>query len=835
MRLPSRYIWILACCLAGLPALAQTVVSDPPPESIFNIDLDYNAPDTTTVPSSDIGPVPTARWQSSRNTIAPEYAGGWTVYEGDLHAHSRGHGDNDPNINRTTVNVSAWFFGYDFFSITNHTTSWRDYDGKAPLCGGFFKGLSDSTFVFNQGQSGASRADMSVFKGIENYLGPNNESHFSVFNNLFRFNNSSLDDWHDEIIEKYHDNPIYSTHVQLNHLNSPGPMQFQLPSASDPTRRRIVRDATELVEYFSADARNDFFEILRRGFRVSPVSNMDGHSKFRPANAEKNPDGTWKEPYLEQPGIPIELWSENHEPKRTGILLPANQQLTYYNLLEAMRARRTLRTSVVGASGFFTVNGRPMGSEFALQPGENQLDFTVWATTKDGFRGAGNEWQSLEVWSPFQPDDPLLEISYNDPSLVSLKQTFSLPASESIYVIRLQQARSPRSEVILAPIWITNPVPRDGSLLSRPDGQLYVVAGGAPFLFASHAEAQALGYDLSQVRPDTTGFYNHAFGSRLRDGALLRFGGSDARYVAAGGGLFWATGGTSWEAYKSAAEKSESDVVVLPRGYMPQSVRGPRDGTLVREEGKTAIWVYQGGGRFWATGSSSWESYSQAMGAPSVQLIPSGSLSAFIVDANGQDQYRLREDVQPSDGTLVREVGKTAIWVYQGGGRFWATGSSSWDSYSQATGLTNVRPIPFGSLSAYLVDVNGVDQYRRREDTRPRDGTLVREVNSTQTWVYQGGGSFLFPNATELSLWPDPQTVRYVPEGSLSALLMGDANYQDYYQVRDDLPADGTLLRERTGTQVYQVVNQRKSPVSGHDPAQVKLVPDGSSDRVPNG
>ncbi|WP_395817509.1 hypothetical protein [Archangium minus] len=41
--------------------------------------------------------------------------------------------------------------------------------------------------------------------------------------------------------------------------------------------------------------------------------------------------------------------------------------------------------------------------------------------------------------------------------------------------------------------------------------------------------------------------------------------------------------------------------------------------------------------------------------------------------------------------------------------------------------------------------------------------------------------------------------------------------------------------QERTGTQVYRVMNQRKYPVTDHDPAQVKLVPNESINRVPNG
>jgi hypothetical protein len=383
-------------------------------------------------------------------------------------------------------------------------------------------------------------------------------------------------------------------------------------------------------------------------------------------------------------------------------------------------------------------------------------------------------------------------------------------------------------------------VPCDGTLLRGPEGGLYVMAGGAPFLFVNDAEAQALGYNLANVVPDNERLYEATFGSLVRNGTLYRFGGSDARFVVAGSGLFWAPSSASWEAYKTAVGKTEAHVVVMPRRLMQTSVPTPRDGTVVREVGKDAIWVYRGGGRFWATSWDAWTSYAAEPGVTdtTIQPIPFGALSAMIVNANGVDEYRLRNELTPGDGTLVREVGKPAVWVYQGGGRFWAPSSAALDAYRATSSTPAIHPIPLGSLSAYLAaDANYQDSYRLREDTRPRDGTLVREMNSTQTWVYQGGGSFLFPSDTEFSLWPGPKDVRAVPAGSLSALLVGEpsANYQDQYRVRDDLPADGTLLRERTGTQVYQVTGQQKFPASGYDPAQVKVVPDSSVQRVPNG
>ncbi|WP_143177470.1 hypothetical protein [Cystobacter ferrugineus] len=395
---------------------------------------------------------------------------------------------------------------------------------------------------------------------------------------------------------------------------------------------------------------------------------------------------------------------------------------------------------------------------------------------------------------------------------------------------------SPKTRCFLPNADRTSVGPCDGTLLRRTDGRLYVIAGGAPFLFANDAEAQSLGYDLSKVQVDNEGFHAFAANWRLRDGTLVRFGGSDARYVAVGGGLFWAPDPTSWDDYLNAVGKSDANVMRLPRAYMPKSTPAPTVGTAVNELGKNALWVYQGGGRFWVPDPASWSAYGQATGMTDVRTLPAGSLSNVIVDVNGVDQVQARDDLSPRDGTAVNEVGKEGIWVYQGGGRFWAPNPSSWAAYGQATGVTSVKAIPFGSLSAMLVDASdGSQQYKLREDTRPRDGTLVREVNNTGILVYQGGGNFVFPDMTEFNLWPDPRPVLLIPDGSLSTLLVGDTNYQDVPQVRDDLPADGTLLRERTGTQVYQVLGQHKYPATGYDPAQVKLVPNGSIQRVPNG
>jgi hypothetical protein len=467
---------------------------------------------------------------------------------------------------------------------------------------------------------------------------------------------------------------------------------------------------------------------------------------------------------------------------------------------------------------------------------------------------------------------------------------------------------SPKMRCYLPNADRTSITPCDGTLLRRPDGRLYVIAGGAAFLFANDTEAQSLGYTLANIELDTEGFYALASSWRLRDGTLVRFGPSNARYVAVGGGLFWASSPARWSSYLNTVGKSEAQLLRLPASYMPKSVPAPTVGTAVQEVGKNALWVYQGGGRFWVPSPASWTAYGQATGITTARFVPEGSLSDVAVDVNGVDQSWPRNDLTPRDGTAVYELSKGNIWVYQGGGRFWAHDPASWSAYGQATGITNALPLPAGSLSSVLVEVNGVAQVQAREDltprdgtavyevgnvglwvyqgggrfwapspaswsaygqatgittthpipfaslsvvitddaqgnaqiqsredTRPRDGTLVRQANNTGVFVYQGGGNFLFPSANEFDLWPGPRSVLLVPDGSLSGQLVGDANYQETYQVRDDLPADGTLLRERTGTQVYQVTGQKKVPATSYDPAQVKLVPDTSLQRVPNG
>ncbi|WP_408891449.1 hypothetical protein ACJ2CR_18070 [Myxococcus faecalis] len=426
-RRGSRSPWmLLATVLSASPGLAS---------------------DTTNVGSSDRYPLPAVRESRYRNRIATELGGGWQTFVGDLHSHPRGHSemggvslDYTPQIRRDEVLLSAFRHGYDFFGTSNHTTFWPSYDEDDPV----------GQVSLEQDANG--QPEMLTLAGVESHLGSDPEHHFNSFNRRIRFNSNSLWNWHHEILNHYSTDPLQSTHVQLNHPNED--VFFALPT--EPDRRRNVRDAVELAEY------NDrYFELLRRGFRVAPASNTDSHATTRAQLGEpftfQHPNGAWVLPYIDEPGVPREkIHGRDTAQGRTGIVLPPGEWFDYGNFLRALRNRWVYRTALPPASGFFMVNGRTMGSEFSLTPAERRLDFTVWGTTKDG-TGGGNNWTKLRVWSPFQPGTPIKEFTYTDPSLIDLKQVFSLTPYESIYVITLNQQWE-NAEVTLAPIWVQNPV-----------------------------------------------------------------------------------------------------------------------------------------------------------------------------------------------------------------------------------------------------------------------------------------------------------------------------------------------------------------------------------------
>ncbi|NTX51521.1 hypothetical protein [Myxococcus sp. CA039A] len=469
------------------------------------------AGEVTNVVASDRIPLPAERESKYRNRIAQELGGGgWQVFLGDLHSHPRGHSENEdteldftPQILRSEVLQSAFRHGYDFFGTSNHTSSWDDgYDGDDPI-----SQLSPELDANGQ-------PELLILTGVESHVGPDDgtgpshDHHFNSFNRHVHVHSDDVWDMHHEILNNYSTNPLLSTHVQLNHPSDN--VWFTLPT--EPDRRRNVRDAIELTEFNGLPR---YFELLRRGFRVAPVSNSDAHATTRELLAheylDRNPDGSFVRPFIDEPGVPREkLYGDDFAQGRGGVVLPPGTPFNYNNFLTALRNRSVFRTGLAPASGFFMVNGRPMGSEFERAANERRLDFTVWGTTKDGTGYGGNEWTKLQVWNPFQPGAPLKEITYSDPNLINVREAFSLTPYESIYVVTLTQNWG-NSEVVMAPIWVTNPVSKptvsfEHPVINRQLVPMLFINGGGNSLILQRA-TNPLSPDWKTVGTITNNYY----------------------------------------------------------------------------------------------------------------------------------------------------------------------------------------------------------------------------------------------------------------------------------------------------------------------------------------
>jgi hypothetical protein len=324
-------------------------------------------------------------------------------------------------------------------------------------------------------------------------------------------------------------------------------------------------------------------------------------------------------------------------------------------------------------------------------------------------------------------------------------------------------------------------VVRDGTPV-REEGQpsIWVYQGGGRFWVPSGQEwtAYRLAQGLSEasIRPAPRGFIASTPQSP-EDGTVVRERGQPSIWVYQGGGRFWVPSGEEWTAYASANGLSDASIRAVPRGslwatlVMKDALTDeyrlredlPRDGTVVRERGQPALWVYQGGGRFWVPSGQEWTAYASANGLSeaSIRAVPRGSLWATLVMKDTlTDEYRVRVDL-PRDGTVVRERGEPAIYVYQGGGRFWVRSSEDWSAWKGATGVTDasIRMAPLGSLTSTLVMKDTLtDEYRVRVDL-PRDGTLISELWSSTVYVVWSGQKSVTTSY-------DPVAVKRVPPSS---------------------------------------------------------------------
>jgi hypothetical protein len=114
--------------------------------------------------------------------------------------------------------------------------------------------------------------------------------------------------------------------------------------------------------------------------------------------------------------------------------------------------------------------------------------------------------------------------------------------------------------------------------------------------------------------------------------------------------------------------------------------------------------------------------------------------------------------------------------------------------------------------------------------TGPRDGTLLRELNSPAVYVIYGEAKFHIPSATEFdALGYSWNGVRVVPDGALANTPV--------------IPKEGILLRERSQAEVYVMRNGQRVHIAtpqrfaelGLIWSHIRVVPDGSLAQVPYG
>ncbi|MFE8603501.1 hypothetical protein [Archangium violaceum] len=139
---------------------------------------------------------PPASRTSRRPVLAPEY-GGWTVYTGQMHAHTRGHDESVIALPRTLT--YAYRYGWDFFARTNHTSSWESYDSNR----GFRENYVEAPWTDN----------MLVVHGIESHLDIYSDPgthrlHYNTFNGWARTYGGDMSDMSDEVLPRYHPDPL---------------------------------------------------------------------------------------------------------------------------------------------------------------------------------------------------------------------------------------------------------------------------------------------------------------------------------------------------------------------------------------------------------------------------------------------------------------------------------------------------------------------------------------------------------------------------------------------------------------------------------------------------
>ncbi|QQR46441.1 hypothetical protein JKA73_10355 [Myxococcus xanthus] len=207
------------------------------------------------------------------------------------------------------------------------------------------------------------------------------------------------------------------------------------------------------------------------------------------------------------------------------------------------------------------------------------------------------------------------------------------------------------------------------------------------------------------------------------DGTVLLSADNTSRYLVAGGARFFIPS-TQWSLYSSA------NLVVMSQSSIDAITQIPRDGTLAREKGQIAIYVFVGGMPWWIPNPTEldfWDDWK------TINEIPSYWEAPF------QD-YSIQQ-------VLLRERTGTQIYIWTTGLKIPITNASDLAYYG---GESNVKTVPLGTLANH-------------SDSEPYCGAILRE-RSSSTSYYLGYSAGLMRRYATTSA---PHAV--VPDGALSS------------------------------------------------------------------
>jgi hypothetical protein len=102
----------------------------------------------------------------------------------------------------------------------------------------------------------------------------------------------------------------------------------------------------------------------------------------------------------------------------------------------------------------------------------------------------------------------------------------------------------------------------------------------------------------------------------------------------------------------------------------------------------------------------------------------------------------------------------------------------------------------------------------------PVQTTLLREENGA-IWVVYGGAKFHVPDPATFDALFSRMTLHQLWDNALVNI--------------GDIPRDNTLLREKSSTLAYRIVEGKKHPVAGPPSRWAHVLWNGALDRFPNG